>query len=140
MRRIVAVAANHSRHIVAIILLSTFLVGMCGCASTTSDIPSSQMAPQSTGVIPAPWVPNNQIAPVPMSDSEKFALREKYLNSEATGLGLIDPPKVDLIRWTSQADWGSTMAQCLQDAGFNAEGAGEIITYPDGISDAQKSA
>jgi len=75
-----------------------------------------------------------------MSDDEATALRSEGLATEAVGYGLTDAPQVALIRWTSHADWGQMMAQCLQDAGFNVQGAGSTILFPDGVGPAQQSA
>jgi len=66
--------------------------------------------------------------------------RADDLKSEASIDGLVDPPVVDLVRWTSYFDWGQTVAQCLRDAGFNARGAGGVISYPDGIPASQNMA
>jgi hypothetical protein len=51
-----------------------------------------------------------------------------------------NPPKVALVRWTTVFDNGSTMASCLQDAGFNAIGYGTTIEYPDGVAGPQLTA
>ena len=66
--------------------------------------------------------------------------RAAQLKKEASNEGVIDPPVVDLVRWTSYLDWGQTVATCLQEAGFNVEGVGGNLTYPDGIAPSQESA
>jgi len=88
----------------------------------------------------APWVPATLIAPVAMSDADAAKIRAKFLKDEVKSYQLVDPPTVALVRWTSYEDWGQTMAQCLQDAGFNIVGAGTSISAPDGIGPAQMSA
>jgi len=69
-----------------------------------------------------------------------MALRDESAKSFAQSLDIVDPPVVALVRWTSQFDWGPTIAQCLQDAGFNIVGAANGISAPDGIGAAQSSA
>jgi len=75
-----------------------------------------------------------------MSEADMMKARDKVLASDAAGFNVSDPPDVALIRWTTKLDWGSTMAQCLQDAGFNIVGAGFGISAPDGIGPSQLSA
>jgi len=67
-------------------------------------------------------------------------LRDTYLKSIAKSQDISNPPAVALVRWTSQFDWGQTIAQCLQDAGFNIVGVGSVFSAPDGIGEAQMSA
>jgi len=66
--------------------------------------------------------------------------RDTDIKGVAEQFGVADPPQVALIRWTSQLDWGATMAQCLQDAGFNVVGAGFALVAPNGIGPSQLSA
>jgi len=88
--------------------------------------------------IPAPWVPAHPIALTTMSEADAMDLRAKHLAGEVQGL--VDPPVVELVRWTTWADWGTTVAQCLQDAGFNVVGAGSTLLFPDSFAPAQQSA
>ena len=112
-------------------------IAMTGCSSPTAPTPpitpsqtETPLAPQP----PLPWVPSQTIqVPARLSDGDAMDQRAEYLKREASGEGLIDPPSVDLVRWTSYLDWGQTVAQCLQEAGFNVQGVGGILTYPDGI-------
>jgi len=75
-----------------------------------------------------------------MSDADAMKIRSQQLADEVKSYQLVDPPSVALVRWTSYIDWGQTMAQCLQDVGFNIVGAGGQIIAPDGIGQAQMSA
>jgi len=90
--------------------------------------------------MPPPWVPSQLIAPTTLSDADAMDVREAKLKNEADVSGLVDPPVVDLVRWSAQTDYGPNMAACLQNAGFNAQGAGGSLNYPDGIGAAQLSA
>ena len=87
-----------------------------------------------------PWTPAHPLSFPTMSDEEAYKLRDDGLREVAAAYGLTDPPDVALIRWTSWNDVGATVAQCLRDAGFNAIGAGIIVSYPDGIPPAQATA
>ena len=88
----------------------------------------------------APWTPSYTITVPSMSDEEALSLRADDLASLAASYELSDPPQVELVRWTTMTDYGPTKASCLQDAGFHAIGVGDLVMYPDGISESQVSA
>ena len=137
-RRALDLSPRKSRR--CVFLAATFLMcaALVGCSPSGAN-PELSPTPEQPAV-PAPWVPAHLIAPVTMSDADMMSLRDKQLASLAQAANLTDPPVVALVRWTSHDDWGSTIAQCERDAGFNAVGSGSVLLYPDGIGAAQRSA
>jgi len=88
----------------------------------------------------APWTPTHMLTLAAMSQEEAMSLRDRDLAGVADMWDLLDPPDVTLVRWTTMADNGPTIAACLRDAGFDALGTGSTIDYPSGIGPAQATA
>jgi len=143
---------SQKRKVLPTVMSALLLVGLAGCSNAVSppstDAVTSPVSSETPTVTPAtvtpsalpPWKPVTPIAPVVMSDADAAKLRAKFLAEQVKSYQLVDPPTVALVRWTSYVDWGQTMAQCLQDAGFNIVGAGDSLSAPDGIGPAQMSA
>jgi len=102
-----------------VVLLAGMLMVTAACAPTSA---------------PSPWVPTQTITPAVMSESEAMALRDDRMQQFADELSLADPPTVELVRWTTDVDWGPTVAKCLRDAGFAAEGSGRGIKSGDDVT------
>jgi len=116
------------------------LVALAGCAPPVTG-PVSTVDSGLTAPSLAPWEPAHPIVLPPMSDAEAMQLRAEGLANEAKTHGVVDPPVVALIRWTSLTDNGVVVAACLREAGFDALGAANGIWFPGaGVGPAQMSA
>lgn len=113
-------------------------VAATGCSSPG---PPSQGNVSPSQLSRAEWKPKQPITHPKMSDTEALRLRAEHLTRLAKIQEVTNPPKVDLVRWTTMEDVGPTMAACLRDDGFNAVAVGGTgVEYPDGITEAQMSA
>lgn len=142
-----------SRRTAGVLAAWLLAVAMVGCSAPVAPVTSSGMAsvvpsvvPSETSTVFAPvapptWVPSQPIqVPAPLSEAEMMKMRADYLKTLVKGNSIVDPPTVALVRWTAQSEWGTVMASCLQDAGFNVVDAGGGFAAPDGIGEAQQSA
>ncbi len=91
-------------------VLAAFTVVIAGCSLTQSSAP-----------------PGSTSDPAPSSDE----LITQWLASEATALGIVDPPKVDLIRTITPDEFATVQVACMQSEGFDARltSDGEGIDY-----------
>ena len=121
------------------VAVAVLLVVLAGCTTPTGT-PGTPTAGPPAPTPMAPWTPAHPVVLPTMSDAEALDLRAINLAGRAGAYGLTDPPVVELVRWTTMADYGATVAACLRDAGFNAVGAGGIVGFPDGIGPAQQGA
>ncbi len=66
--------------------------------------------------------------PTPTTSIDPLMLeqREANLNDLAAGLGLDNPPHVELIRFVSESEWTNVQLGCLNDLGF------PVVALPDG--------
>jgi len=70
------------------------------------------------------------------SATEVDSATRAYLDETATALagqlGIVDPPKVELVRLITLNEWAPTQIACLQEAGFDATETadGQGIRYP----------
>lgn len=58
-------------------------------------------------------------ARIDLTESEKLTRREEMLTSEASVLGIPEPPTIDLVRWISPDEYPAIMTECERDQGFN---------------------
>lgn len=120
-------------------LLVTAVV-LAGC-TTPSGRPADTAAPSvSASAQAARWHPAHAISHQTLTDAEGTKLRDAKLAQLARQGKIKNPPRVDLIRWTTVDDNATTMANCLTKAGFTAEAVGQAWEFPDGIPASQESA
>lgn len=125
------------------------VLALVGCANTSTagsgvDDSTNNSAPASPAGgrwDPSTWQPKVQVKLPSLTDKERAAAREEYL--ERLAPEGITPPTTKLIRWTQgSADYAKTQADCLTKAGFKAEPSpdGQGTTFPEGIPNDQKDA
>ena len=124
-------------------------VVLAGCSAPAAPVTSSDTASETPSetesvfapVAPPAWVPAQPIqVPGSLSEADMMKMRAASLKSLAKVNDITNPPQVDLVQWTTSAEWGGLMAQCLRDAGFNIVEQAQGYGAPDGIGPAQLSA
>lgn len=109
--------------------------------------PGETAAPEAVSVgagqwDPASWEPTVRIAPRTFTEAEREQFRVDWLASWAEARDLVEPPAVELVRWTiGNSDYGEAVGACLIEHGFAAvhDGFGGFH-FPDGIPAAQDQA
>lgn len=99
--------------------------------------PVSSTPERLTGAPPpvSEWQPATPLsASVEMSEAEKARERRALLGAEARGLGLSNPPNIDLVRWISPEEWAPSMLGCLAGqglpVGYTADGGIDSSLVP----------
>lgn len=132
---------------VAIVLPLLLIFAGCG-ASGSDEALSPTATPEGQATAPSDawdvtaWRSTVKVTPPSMTDEEKRDLREEWLETTATELDVVNPPVVDLVRWTTPGDdYGDAVGSCLREAGFDAvfDGFGGF-DYPEGIPESQDAA
>lgn len=104
------------------------LAALTGCAADVGgeNVGIAQGAearaqdPETVGRSLADWVPDVPLAhEVQMSKADKLLARVKALQAEADTAGIVDPPRVGLVRWIKPEEFATTHVRCLNDAGFD---------------------
>ena len=109
-----------------VLALAVAAVGVLGVTSWDGNLGSLLRGAQATPTgmpsdawDPHAWVPTGTITRAAMSEQTKEARRTERLAGMAKDLGLTDPPRVDLVRWTEGlTDHATATAACMTDAGF----------------------
>lgn len=108
------------------LVLAVAAVGVLGVTSWDGKLGSMLRGAQTmqTGTPsdawdPRTWTPTETITRAAMSEQAKEVRRAEQLAGMAEDLGLTDPPRVGLVRWTEGlTDHATATAACLTDAGF----------------------
>lgn len=102
-----------TRWVLTAILAVTVLGGCNAPFNETPDDPTPDTIDAST------WAPSQPISHPTYTEAEQLEWREGWLISMAQESGMVDPPEVDLIRWTtSMREYQESYAECSTNAGF----------------------
>lgn len=124
-------------------LLPIIIVVLLMMVSVFSASCSSQSDGQDPKPSPPPtWHPKKPITHVNLSEAAKRRLRRQYLKALAKSNEIKNPPKIELIRWTTIDDVGSVLAKCYTDNGFPSKATVGVpgVTPEGGVAPDQLSA
>ena len=125
---------------VASLVAAVLVQGGVGDTAVEEPTPAAPVPSTSERLTGAPppvsdWQPATPLSEsVEMSEAEKVRERRALLGAEARGLGLRNPPRIDLVRWISPEEWAPSMLGCLTGqglpVGYTADGGIDSSRVP----------